>query len=113
MSKKRFVTTESDITGSLAGTPVAQKEFSPEGITHAVEMVKGSKERPTTGKNKGLKVGEERVSFVLKEGQYEKLQNIAYWERETLKDTVIGILEKAFAEYETKNGELKPRTKKK
>lgn len=112
MSKKRFVTTESDITGQLAGTPVAQKGLSPEGIT-PVEMVKDSKERPTTGKNKGLKIGEERVSFVLKEGQYEKLQNIAYWERETLKETVIGILEKAFAEYEDKKGELKPRPKKK
>jgi hypothetical protein len=110
MSKKRFVTTESDITGQLAGTPVAQKEFSPEGIIHAVEMVK---KRPTMGKNKGLKVGEERVSFVLNEGQYQNLQNIAYWERKTLKETVIGIFEKAFAEFEAKHPNFEPRPKKK
>ena len=109
MSKKRFVTTESDITGTLAGSTIAQKEFMPERITHAVEMVKESKERPMTGKNKGLKIGEERVSFVLLEGQYEKLQLIAYWDRQTLKDTVIGILNSAFDEYERKNGKIPPK----
>jgi hypothetical protein len=113
MSKKRFVTTESDITGSLAGSIIPKKELTPEVISSANEITEERKERPTTGKNKGLKVGEERVSFVLLEGQYEKLQNIAYWERETLKDTVISILEKAFADYEAKNGVLEPRPKKK
>lgn len=69
--------------------------------------------RPKKGKNAGLQEGEERVSFILLDDQYEKIQAIAYWERQTLKETVIEIFKKAIDEYEAKNGTIQPKPKKK
>ena len=119
MAKKNFTVTGQDLTASMASappTPSVKNAPDPEAIGRAVERVMtGTKkaDRQTTGKNKGLKPNEERVSFVLLDGQYEKLQLIAYWDRNTLKDTVIDILENAFAEYERKNGKIPPKPIKK
>jgi hypothetical protein len=119
MAKKNFTVTGQDLTASMATpTPLVVNNTAPdpEAIGRAVERVMtGVKklDRQTTGKNKGLKPNEERVSFVLLDGQYEKLQLIAYWERKTLKDTVIDILNAAFIDYERENGKIQPKPVKK
>lgn len=115
MAKKNFTVTGQDLTASMASappTPLVKNEPDPEAIGRAVDRVMTgvkSSHRQTTGKNKGLKPNEERVSFVLLDGQYEKLQLIAYWDRKTLKDTLIDILNAAFAEYEREHGKIPPK----
>ena len=115
MAKKNFTVTGQDLTASMAQaapTPSVKTAPDPEAIGRAVERVMtGTKklDRQTTGKNKGLKPNEERVSFVLLGGQYEKLQLMAYWDRKTLKDTVIDILNAAFIDYERDNGKIQPK----
>ena len=113
MAKKNFLVNQTDITTALTGTPQAKEMPTPEQIGQTVERIMTEPKTKPTGKNKGLKIGEERVSFVLLDGQYEKLQNIAYWERKTLKDTVIDILEDVFNRYESENGAIRPKPLKK
>jgi hypothetical protein len=102
MAKKNFVIGSTNMTSNLAGVVSNQPQIQ---ITPSVLI---DSERQKEGKNKGLKPDEDRQSFVIKKGQYEKLQSIAYWERLTVKELLISILDNAFEEYEKKSGAIKP-----
>lgn len=96
MAKKNFIVNKEDLTTSMASAAIKV-------MTETVEAppsVKITMERPLTGKNKGLRAGEERISFILLEGQYEKLKEMAYLQRSSVKDLVIGIFDKAIEGFE-------------
>lgn len=103
---KNFVITSNDLASAMSGDLTHGQQT--ESIDDTPKLV-----RALSGKNKGLPIGEERVSFILLDDQYEKIQAIAYWERQTLKETVIEIFKKAIDEYEAKNGTIRPKPKKK
>ena len=105
MAKKNFVVNQTDITTALTGTPQVKQTATPEQIGQPIATLTQSETQPS-GRNKGLRIDEERVSFVLLTGQYEKLQGIAYWERKTVKDTLIDILEETFDRYEKEKGAI-------
>ena len=105
MAKKNFVVSQTDISTALTGTPQVKETATPEQIGQPIATLTQAQAQ-LTGKNKGLRMGEERVSFILLTGQYEKLQGIAYWERKTVKDTLIDILDEAFDRYEKEKGAI-------
>ena len=49
---------------------------------------------PTT--QKGLQDGWTRATFIVKKRYLEDLKNMAYWDRETIKDVLDGVLESFF-----------------
>jgi hypothetical protein len=108
MSKatKDFKVKLGDITSQLAGKPMPMVAVEVAPPVETPPSVKSTSTRAIFGKNKGLRAGEERVSFVLLEGQYEKLKGMAYWERRTVKDLMIEILEKAINQYEAEKGKV-------
>lgn len=60
----------------------------------------------------GTKEGETRATFIVREDLLEKVKKLAYWDRVLLKDVVNKALEAEVAQYEKKNGPLKPVPKK-
>jgi hypothetical protein len=101
MAKRNFVVeSTNNMTSNLAGVT--------NPILPPTPSVSQTIERQAKGKNKGLKADEDRQSFVIRAGQYEKLQAMAYWDRVTVKELIISILDDSFAAYEKQKGELKP-----
>lgn len=68
-----------------------------------------SKRAITKESQRGTKEGETRVTYILQEKLIEQIKDIAYWEREQLKDLVGDVLSKFVKDYIKKNKELKPR----
>ena len=65
--------------------------------------------KQASSKTQGLKEGEERATVIVNSGAMEKLRNIAYWDRLSLKEVVSSAFEEYVKKYEKKNGEVKPR----
>jgi hypothetical protein len=57
---------------------------------------------------KGLKTGETRATFIVKEDSLEKIKAIAYWDRHNIKDVVQAAIEDYIMQYESKNGKIRP-----
>jgi hypothetical protein len=57
---------------------------------------------------KGLKMGETRATFIVKEESLEKIKAIAYWDRQNIKDVVQTAIEDYITQYESKNGKIRP-----
>jgi hypothetical protein len=57
---------------------------------------------------KGLKTGETRATFIVKEDSLEKIKAIAYWDRQNIKDVVQTAIEEYITQYESKNGKIRP-----
>lgn len=56
----------------------------------------------------GTKPGETRATFIVSKEILDKLKAMAYWDRMMIKDVVNNALEGAIANYEKKNGVIKP-----
>ncbi len=57
---------------------------------------------------KGLKVGETRATFIVKEDTLEKIKAIAYWDRQNIKDVMQTAIENYITAYEQKQGIVRP-----
>ncbi len=54
----------------------------------------------------GLKVGETRATFIVKEDSLEKIKSIAYWDRLNIKDVIQSAIDNYIAQYEQSKGEI-------
>ena len=57
---------------------------------------------------KGLKIGETRATFIVKEEALEKIKAIAYWDRQNIKDIVQLAIDAYIKEYEKAKGAVQP-----
>jgi hypothetical protein len=57
---------------------------------------------------KGLKAGETRATFIVKEDTLEKIKAIAYWDRQNIKDVMQTAIENYINDYEKKQGVVRP-----
>ena len=57
----------------------------------------------------GTKLGEEKYSLIIKTELLEKMKDVAYWERLTIKDTFEEAAIDRVKKYEKKTGDLKKR----
>ncbi|HEY4965005.1 MAG TPA: hypothetical protein VII28_01335 [Puia sp.] len=62
---------------------------------------------PERAAAKGTKEGEEKYSLIIKTELLEKMKNITYWERLTIKDTFEEAAIYRVKKYEKKSGPLK------
>lgn len=83
----------------------------------ATKKVKASVGRPprTDGRNadnvpatiKGTKQGDKRKTYIVNEALAGKIDAIAYWQRDSVKDVVNEAFTDRVAKYEKKNGPVK------
>ncbi len=57
---------------------------------------------------KGLKIGETRATFIVKEEALEKIKAIAYWDRQNIKDIVQIAIDAYIKQYENDKGAVSP-----
>jgi hypothetical protein len=57
---------------------------------------------------KGLKPGETRATFIVKEDALEKIKAIAYWDRQNIKDIVQMAIDAYVKQYENAKGVVQP-----
>jgi hypothetical protein len=57
---------------------------------------------------KGLKPGETRATFIVKEDALEKIKAIAYWDRQNIKDIVQMAIDAYIKQYENTKGAVQP-----
>lgn len=122
MKQKDFSTGLKDVLGSTkkktTKAKAAPKKTETASPLKKKKETRGRKPNPnprvlTKTSQKGTKAGESRATYILKEELIEKLKDLAYWEREALKDVVGEVLTKYVADYEKKKGKIKPRPVKK
>ena len=61
-----------------------------------------------TSVQRGLKTGETRATFIVKEDALEKIKAIAYWDRQNIKDIVQTAIEAYIQQYENVKGTVLP-----
>ena len=61
-----------------------------------------------TSVQRGLKVGETRATFIVKEDALEKIKAIAYWDRQNIKDIVQIAIDAYIKQYENAKGVVPP-----
>ncbi len=61
-----------------------------------------------TSVQRGLKVGETRATFIVKEDALEKIKAIAYWDRQNIKDIVQTAIDDYVKQYENAKGTVLP-----
>ena len=61
-----------------------------------------------TSVQRGLKVGETRATFIVKEDALEKIKAIAYWDRQNIKDIVQIAIDAYIKQYENAKGAVPP-----
>ena len=61
-----------------------------------------------TSVQRGLKVGETRATFIVKEDALEKIKAIAYWDRQNIKDIVQIAIDAYIKDYENAKGAVQP-----
>jgi hypothetical protein len=59
-----------------------------------------------TSVQRGLKLGETRATFIVKEDSLEKIKAIAYWDRQNIKDVVQAAIEDYIKQYENAKGKI-------
>jgi hypothetical protein len=70
---------------------------------------KHAADRPAA--ERGCKSGEARYTVLMKKEQAEALKDIAYWQRQQLKEVIAEAAAQYIANYEKKNGTVKARNK--
>jgi hypothetical protein len=75
-------------------------------IPHSVKEVKKIIE--VSSVQKGLKPGETRATFIVKEEALEKIKAIAYWDRQNIKDIVQMAIDAYIKQYENAKGAVQP-----
>ena len=94
---------------AAAATP----EQAPEQLTVAAGVRKGMQGRKSTPKEHapsvkaGLQDGYTRATIIVKAEYIDKLKEIAYRDRSSLKDTLEQAVAKHIADYEKKHGTIK------
>jgi hypothetical protein len=71
-------------------------------IPHSVKEIKKIIE--VSSVQKGLKPGETRATFIVKEDALEKIKAIAYWDRQNIKDIVQIAIDAYIKQYENEKG---------
>lgn len=66
---------------------------------------------PTKAAARSTKEGEEKYIVILKTDSIEKMKDLAYWERLSIKDAYEQAIIDRVGKYEKKNGPLKSRPK--
>ncbi len=61
-----------------------------------------------TSVQRGLKIGETRATFIVKEDALEKIKAIAYWDRQNIKDIVQIAIDAYIKQYENAKGAVLP-----
>lgn len=65
--------------------------------------------KPVKAAAKRTKEGEEKYIVILKTDSIEKMKNLAYWDRMTIKEAFEQAIADRVTKYEKKNGPLKKR----
>jgi len=103
--------------------PVKKERLQQENIAEELQLLidqaratlkpgRPAKHRPDRSTaERGCKEGETRYSVVMKKEHIEKLKDIAYWQRGTLKEALSEAIEAFLKQYEKKNGTIKTRKK--
>ena len=68
-----------------------------------------TKRTPEKSSQEGTKNNETRATFIVNEEMLEKLKNIAYWDRQMIKEVIGEALSLYIDKWERKNGKVKPR----
>lgn len=76
------------------------------GVGRPPSLEKDNKAVPSV--EKGTKPGEKRKTYIVGIGLADKIDAIAYWQRDSVKDVVKEAFTDRVAKYEKKNGPLKP-----
>ena len=63
---------------------------------------------PKDTTEEGMKEGEKRATFIVREELLEKVKAIAYWDRVKIKEVLDAALDKHIQAYEKKHGTVKP-----
>ncbi len=68
--------------------------------------------QPKTSAEVGTKQGDMRKTYIVNIDQAEKIEAIAYWDRQTVKEVVGEAFDDRIKKFEKKNGTIKPKPKK-
>ena len=71
-----------------------------------------SGKKPKTSAETGTKPGDTRKTYIVAINQAERIDSIAYWDRQSVKEVVGEAFDDRIKKYEKKNGTLKPKPKK-
>lgn len=93
-----------DFTGGIVKTIISDK---PQQIQRTVGRPKTNFRTVTKSAQKGVKEGETRATFIIREELLEDIKRIAYWERELIKDILDNALQIVVDTYIEKNGQIK------
>jgi hypothetical protein len=95
---------------SVTNTPNQVKEESdmPQYFPEVNNFREVKKVMEVSSVQKGLKPGETRATFILKEEALEKIKAIAYWDRQNIKDIVQIAIEAYIKQYENAKGAVQP-----
>jgi hypothetical protein len=86
---------------SVLSPPVAVQVEKPVPVSIVKEEKKIIE---VTSVQRGLKAGETRATFIVKEEALEKIKAIAYWDRQNIKDIVQIAIEAYIKQYENTKG---------
>lgn len=70
-----------------------------------------SGKKPTTAAEIGTKPGDTRKTYIVSIEQADKIDAIAYWDRQTVKEVVGEAFDDRITKFEKKNGPLKAKPK--
>jgi hypothetical protein len=104
MASKKIIGGMGTLLGENKPVETKQKNGPGRPKTNTREITKSSQE--------GTKEGETRATFIINEAVLEKIKDLAYWERVTIKEVVNTALEEVILKYVKKNGEIKSTPKK-
>jgi hypothetical protein len=95
---------------SVTNTPNQVKEESdmPQYFPEVNNFREVKKVMEVSSVQKGLKPGETRATFIVKEEALEKIKAIAYWDRQNIKDIVQIAIEAYIKQYENAKGAVQP-----
>jgi hypothetical protein len=104
MASKKIIGGMGTLLGETKPVETKKKNGPGRPKTNTREITKSSQE--------GTKEGETRATFIINETVLEKIKDLAYWERVTIKEVVNTALQEAILKYEKKNGDIKTTPKK-
>ena len=89
--------------------------MSKKDFTGGLDSLLGSAgSKPNKGTSKeGTAPGETRATILITEASWEKVKDIAYWDRIMIKEVVAAAFDDFISRYEQQHGKIKPRPKNK
>ena len=115
MTKKSF---KGGLDSLLGGGPSQEKPpAAAESVENtSIQRVAKKRGRPRTNNREiektsqeGCKEAETRATFIVNEGDLERIKAVAYWDRVQIKDAINAALREYIERYEAKNGPLQPK----